>query len=233
MLLTEKQKKGLTKFIKLVLSRRTAASISELIKSPVVLEVEGVSLHPLSRLTTEFADILHNEVTTVHQMFAGSMSGDALLMLDYEVAVMLTNLLRQNNDILIFRQSKIPGNSGPRSQLDISACEVLTEVGNILLNAYLGMLSNLFGGKVSFAMPSFQIELLHELLDSLILSKNEVRYVLVVDTTFQLCDNSVNSQILLVSSVMSLSCLIKAIEPWSEMGVPSLKRTPAAKLAYI
>jgi hypothetical protein len=112
MLLTEKQKNGLTKFIKLVLSRRTAASISELIASPVVLEVEEVSLHPLSRLTTEFADILNNEVTTVHQMFAGSMSGDALLMLDYEVAVMLTNLLRHNSDILRFRQSKIAVNSG-------------------------------------------------------------------------------------------------------------------------
>lgn len=207
MLLTEKQKNGLTEFTKMALARRTAHSLSNIIGAPVLVQISNVSLHPLSLLTREFAEMLPDRVATVHQSFKGSISGDALLLLDYYYALMLMNLLNQNS-------------LAPCDRLDVSACEVLTEVGNLVLNAYLGMLSKMLQRQLSFSIPCFELELLCPLVDSLIVGKNEFRYALVVDTTFQLQERSVKCHLVFVSGVVSLSCLIKAIETWAAIAIP-------------
>ena len=208
MLLTEKQNHGLTQFVKAALSRRPAASISEVIGLPLVLEVGGVSLHPLGQLSNEYASFLPTKIAVVHQIFSGSMAGDALLLIEECSALMFTNWLRKN--------SKHPGLTLP--SLNVSDCEIITEIGNIVLNTYLSMLTKLHAGTISFSVPYFHVKPLTELVNSLVISKNEMRYVIVVHTTFRLSDKSFNGYLLLVSSVLSLSCLIKAIEEsWSEV----------------
>lgn len=199
MLLTEKQKTALTEFMKMVLSTRTATALSDLVDSDVVMEVSTVSLYPLSKLITEFSESFDEDIASVHQTFKGTIHGDALLILNYSFAVMLTNLLRSQTE-------------KPLQNLNISACEVLTEVGNILLNSYISMLGNLMGCQFSFSVPAFQIDTLSTLVKELMLGKNEVRYVLMVDTTFQLYENSVRGYLVFVSGVIPLSCLIKGIE---------------------
>ncbi|VXD25057.1 Chemotaxis protein CheC [Planktothrix serta PCC 8927] len=206
MLLTEKQKIALSKFMKMVLSRRTAKALSELIGFEVVMKISQVSLSPLSKLTTELPNYSQEDIVSIHQMFQGKIEGEALLILNYSFAVMLTNLLR---------------NSSPDGilHLNVSACEVLTEAGNILLNSYGSMLSTLMGCQLTFSIPTFQIEPLPDLVRSLILSKNEMRYVLIVDTTFQFYDNSVKGYLVFVSGVIPLSCLIKGIEASIDLAI--------------
>ncbi|MCT7985099.1 chemotaxis protein CheC [Laspinema sp. A4] len=206
MLLTETQKNGLTEFTKMALARRTAASLSELIGFPVVVQVSNVSLQPLSGLVPEFSELLPNQVATIHQLFTGSITGDALLLVDYYYALMLSNVFRHDSDILPHR-------------LDASACEILTEVGNIVLNAYLGMLSKMLQRQLSFSIPCFDIEELVSLTDSLTIGKNEFRYALVVETLLQFHDKSVPTHLVFVSGVVSISCLIKAIETWASLSV--------------
>lgn len=199
MLLTEKQKMALSEFMRMVLSMRTATALSELIGSDVKMTVAGVSLSPLSKLTLGFPQHFNEDIVSVHQIFKGSISGDALFLLNYSLAVQLTNLLQQNSrDQIVY--------------LNISSCEVLTEAGNILLNSYIGLLGSLMGCQFTFSMPVFQVEPLPDLVKSLMLGRNEVRYFLMVDTTFEFCHNSVRGYLVFVSGVIPLSCLIKGIE---------------------
>ena len=79
------------------------------------------------------------EVASIHQVFGGPVAGDALLLLNHEGAVQLADLLTDGH--------------APSNRLDESAREVLTEVGNILLNACLGMFGNLLDVHVSFSVP--------------------------------------------------------------------------------
>ncbi|SKB15536.1 Chemotaxis protein CheC [Planktothrix sp. PCC 11201] len=208
MLLTEKQKMALSEFMRMVLSMTTATALSELTGSDVKMIVAGVSLSPLSKLTLQFPQHFKEDVVSIHQVFKGSISGDALLLLNYSFAVQLTNLLRHNSkDQIVY--------------LNISACEVLTEAGNILLNSYIGLLGTLMGCQFTFSMPTFQIEPLPDLVKSLMLSRNEVRYVLMVDTTFEFCHNSVKGYLVFVSGVIPLSCLIKGIEASINLTIPN------------
>jgi chemotaxis protein CheC len=201
MQLNERQKDALTELINIAFSR-TAASLSELTGHRVVLDVPNVEIYPVSELTARLAGFLPAELASVHQVFTGTLTGDALLLLNYEGAVMLANLL---TDDALFSQ-----------RLNKSAREVLTEVGNILLNACLGVFGNMLEVRVSFSVPRLHLETLGSLVKSLIIDKEELRYALVIYTAFRLRDSSISGFLVIALSVVSLDRLIQEIEAWED-----------------
>src|SRR5947209_8196662 len=124
MQLTERQNDALAELINIAFSR-TAASLSELTGSRILLDVPKVALYPVDELSARLAEFLPSELASVHQVFTGPLTGDALLLLNYEGAVMLTDLLTDG--------------AVKSNRLNESAREVLAEAGNILLNACLGV----------------------------------------------------------------------------------------------
>ncbi len=215
MLLTNRQKDALIKFMNIALDR-SAVSLSELVGVRVRLELPEVYLHPASGLATHLSGFADSDIATVSQIFKGSMSGNALWLLNYNSAVKLMNLLSDCPDL----DGKPP---------DVSAYEMLTEVGNILLNACLGMLGNLLDMKVFFSMPLLNLQKLNVLLNSLVAGKNELRYSLTVKTTLHLYEHSVSGYISVVLGVPSLYQLIKAIETWADLSVPN---QPAQSISF-
>lgn len=208
MLLTELQQDGFSELINIAFSR-AAASLSELIGKRVLLDVPKVSIHSVNSLSSEFTYFQDEEIATISQVFKGSMSGNAVLMLDYDSALMLTNLIVGNQE-------------APITQLDTSAQEVLTEVGNILLNACLGIFGNLLEIPVIFSVPTLSLNKLDKVLNSMISKDNELRYTLLIRTAMRIVDDSVVGHIALVSSVSSLYCLMRAIETWAEISAHNL-----------
>ncbi len=199
--LTEKQKDALTELINIGFAR-TAASLSELTGHRVLLGVPEVSIHPINDLSSALASFVTGEVATVHQIFTGPVAGDALLLLGYEGAIVLTNLLTDG--------------LATATRLDESSREVLTEVGNILLNACLGMFGNLLHVQVSFSLPRLHLESLDAVLRSLVVGKEGLRYALVVHTAFQLRESEVTGYLVIVLGVSSLDRLIKETESWED-----------------
>ncbi len=194
--LTEQQKDGLTELINIAFAR-TASSLSELTGHRVLLDVPELVVCPISELADALADFSGGEVASVHQIFTGPVAGDALLVLNYEGATMLVDLLSEG--------------PGRPARLDASAREVLAEVGNILLNSCLGMFGNLLQVHVSFSVPRLHLEALHGLVDSLVIAKDEVRYALVAKTAFHLRDCTVSGHLVMVLGVSSLDQLLQAI----------------------
>jgi chemotaxis protein CheC len=199
--LTERQNDSVTELINIAFSR-TAASLSELTGHRVLLDVPQVSLYPISRLSVELSKFLPAEIATVHQVFSGPLAGDALLLLNYDGAVMLTDLLTDEH--------------AQSTRLDESAREVLTEVGNILLNACLGVFGNLLHVWVSFSVPHLHLETLNDLVASVITNKDEVRYALVIYTAFRLRDSAISGYLVIALSVASLDRLIREVERWEQ-----------------
>ena len=139
MLLTDQQKDALTEVINIGFSR-SASSLSELTGHRVLLEVPRVSIHPIQELQSSLGEFVDEEIATVHQIFDGIVSGDAMLMLNQTGALHLSRLLTDAET------------TGDR--LYESDREVLTEVGNILLNACLGTFGNMLKVHIGFAVPA-------------------------------------------------------------------------------
>ncbi len=199
--LTERQNDALTELINIAFSR-TAASLSELTGHRVVLDVPMVAIYPVSELSNRLSEFLPAELASVHQVFTGPLTGDALLVLNYDGAVKLIDVLTDE--------------AVQSGRLNESAREVLTEVGNILLNACLGVFGNLLEVRVSFSVPRLHMETLGQLVRSLVIEKEELRYALVVYTAFRVRESAISGYLVIALSVVSLDRLIQEVEKWEE-----------------
>lgn len=204
MKLTAEQQDALTELINIAFSR-TAAALSDLTSHRVLLDKPTVELYRLSELNAALAGFVKGEIASVHQVFRGPISGDALLLLNYEGAVALASLLSDD-------QNKA-------NRLNASDQEVLTEVGNILLNACLGTFGNLLQVHISFTVPRLHLEALTGLVDSLTINEEPLRYALVVFTNFRLRESTVGGYLVVVLGVQSLDRLIQSVEQWSDAEV--------------
>ena len=199
MKITERQSDALSELINIAFAR-TGAALSELTGHRVVLSAPEVAIYRTEQLRGALAKFVPGDVASIHQVFAGPVAGDALLLLNYAGAVQLTDLLTESHN--------------PSNFLDESAREVLTEVGNILLNACLGMFGNLLNVHVTFSVPRLHLETLDELIANTTTGKPEMHYALVVYTAFQLRDSSVKGFLVIVLSVASLDRLIQEVDVW-------------------
>jgi chemotaxis protein CheC len=179
---------------------RAAASLSQLTGHRVLLEVPHVTIHPIDEVSESLERMIQTDVASVHQIFGGPVSGDALLILDQVGASILKELLTNEPALPL--------------SIDASAREVLTEVGNILLNACLGTFGNLLKVQVTFSVPQLNLESLGAILETLRVSQEGMTYALVVHAGFKLRDNEVRGFLVIVLSVASLDRLLRAVEEW-------------------
>lgn len=199
MKLSERQRDALSELINIAFAR-TGAALSELTGYRVLLDPPEVAVYRTEELRDALAKFVPGDVASIHQVFGGPVAGDALLLLNYAGALQLTDLLTDGHQ--------------PSSFLDESAREVLTEVGNILLNACLGMFGNLLNVRVTFSVPRLHLETLDELIASTTSDNTEMHYALVVYTAFQIRDSSVKGFLVIVLSVSSLDRLIQEVDVW-------------------
>jgi len=201
--LTQTQQDALIELLNIGFGR-AAASLSELTGHRVLLEVPQVSVHPIDDLNRTLRVYLDDQGASVHQIFSGPVGGDALLILNHAAAGMLKELLTNEPPLPL--------------PIDASAREVLTEVGNILLNACLGTFGNILHVQVSFSVPHLNLDTLHDVMKSLIVNREGLRYALVVHAGFKLRDAEVKGYLVIVLSVASLDRLIRAVEDWERRG---------------
>ena len=125
--LTPEHRESLTELINIGYGR-AASALSELTGRRIVLDVPKVDVFPVERVGKALSEVMRGEVASVHQVFSGPVSGNALLLLDRDAAMLLNSLLLDQP---------------VSSRLDAAGREALIEVGNIVLNACLGVFGNL------------------------------------------------------------------------------------------
>ncbi len=200
--LNDEQKDALTELINIAFSR-AAAALSDLTGHRVGINVPQIAIHPIGELSKNLERFVVGEVASVHQIFSGPVAGDAMLMLNLEGANILIDLLTE--------EAKTKGS------IDETGREILTEIGNIILNACLGMFGNLLKVHVTFSVPMLHLESLNAMLDTLIIGQEELRYALVIYTTFSLKGSAVTGYMIMVLGVASLDRLIHAVEDWAQI----------------
>jgi chemotaxis protein CheC len=197
--MTERQTDALEELVNIAFGL-TASKLSEIAGRRVVLEAPVVAIHPMANLARELGLFVTGEVATVHQVFDGPVSGDAILLLNYEGAISLSNLLVEEQ----LRSSRFDASTG----------EVLTEVGNMLLSACLGVFGNVLQVRVNFSVPRLHLDSLAHFLTSITINNNELRYAVLITASFKIVDQGVDGRIVIVLGVSSLERLIEAIERW-------------------
>jgi chemotaxis protein CheC len=199
--LTAHQKDGLSELINIGFGR-AAAALSKLTGQRVQLEVPQVAICPIEELSKQLRPMVSGEIASVHQIFSGPVVGDALLVIDQHSAAILKELLTNEPALPL--------------EIDASAREVLTEIGNILLNACLGTFGNLLHVQVSFSVPHLTLETLDGVVSSIAVGRQGLRYALIVHAAFRLKNSSLTGYLVIVLSVASIERLMGALERWEQ-----------------
>jgi chemotaxis protein CheC len=197
MFLTETQKDAITELINIGFSK-SAASLSELTGYRILLGAPEVRVLPIDELANVLSEIIFDKIVTVHQIFKGPISGDAMLILNHKDSKKLVNLLLDGKN--------------EENLTAASIRDVLSEVGNILLNSCLGMFGNILKVRITFTVPQLQLETLDNLIKTISIDNMEISYALMVSMNFQLRDKSINSYMVLVLGITSLEQLLTEIE---------------------
>ena len=177
---------------------RAAASLSELTGQRILVELPRLWVCPIEETHLRLRELIEGELATVHQIFMGSMTGDAILVLEYEAASRLAALLT-NGDV------------AADGRLDQSAREVLTEVGNVILSSCLSAFGDMLHVSVTFSVPRIHVESLEGMLRSLKVESDELHYTLLAATRFRLTEGEVGGYLLIAVGIASLELISKSL----------------------
>ncbi|HKQ36488.1 MAG TPA: chemotaxis protein CheC [Verrucomicrobiae bacterium] len=204
--LTPSQHEALTELINIGYGR-AAAALSELTGRRINLDAPKVAIYPIDQISRALHSVLSGDVASVHQVFSGPVSGNALLLLDHKAALLL-NALLLNTPV------------HPRS-FQADEREALTEVGNIVLNACLGVFGNLLQVHVTFSVPRLDIESVDGVMHSISVGSQELQYALMVHTHFNVRDSTVRGYLVIILGITSFSRLVEELQNWEKRQLAS------------
>lgn len=178
---------------------RAAASLSELTGQRVLVDLPRLWVCSMGELKERLLEVVSGDLATVHQIFGGEMAGDAVLLLEYEKAVLLADLMTGGEVAL-------------GGKLDQSAREVIAEIGNVVLSSCLGAFGNMLHVAVSFSVPRIHIESLDGMLRSIVIeSDSGTPYALVAATRFGLSELEISGYLVVVIGVKSLELVSRTL----------------------
>ena len=169
-----------------------AAALSEMINDEIKLSVPGVEF--VSRL--EAAHIIGSKAKTdvsgVHQHFQGAFDGDAMLLFPEEQSLELVRAVLQHDDLSL-------------QDLTDMEQEAMTEIGNVILNACLCCMTDMFGKEMQgdIDIPEFVKGLLAQIFSAEVEIESEV-IVLLLNMDFAVDTRSVQGYVTFLMDVDSV-----------------------------
>jgi chemotaxis protein CheC len=198
MKLTELESDALNELFNIGL-HRAAASLSDLTGKRVVVDLPRLWVCSMTELKDRLLEVVQGDLATVHQFFGGAIAGDAVLLLEYEKAVMLADMMTSGDVAL-------------GGRLDQSAREVIAEIGNVVLSSCLGAFGNVLQVAVSFSVPRIHIESLDGMMRSVVIGQDQgIPYALVAATRFTLSGLEISGYLIVVIGVKSLELVSQAL----------------------
>lgn len=179
-----RHKDAFTELINIAMGR-AANALSGLLEKRVVLTVPYFEMLKASELRDYFENKLKTIGVAVEQRFSGVINGVATIALPYEDALTLVRVLLSTDKDL--------------DRLAPSEHTVLAEVGNIVLNAAISILSNQLNTRFSISVPDVFIKKSGEdLLNSLMLYCKDSEHAIVLLSHLTISEVEIVSYLLLL-----------------------------------
>jgi len=164
------------------------ASLSTMVRQEVLLSVPVIRILSQHKVPKQLYDNPPTTISGVRQSFSGEFTGSALL------------LFTDENSISLVRA--VLGESLPLAQLSEMEEEAITEIGNIILNACISSLANVFQEHLNSDTPEY----LHEELDELFAEdEGDDSFVLLLKMTFQIAQQDITGHVTFVMDIASIT----------------------------
>ena len=203
--LTPAQMDGLAEVINIGVGS-AASFLNDIIDAHITLEVPRVRLFPFEKLPLIESKFGEDLVSCVVQTFQADYTGTAALVFPPESATRLV--------------SAVTGEDITSVELDAVRSGVLTEIGNIVINAILGTMGNLLQTSLEFSLPEYRQMKIAEFVSPESVH-NQDGFIILAEASFEIETLRINSYILLIFELASIDLLISMIDNATSDVVPS------------
>ncbi|HOJ44227.1 MAG TPA: response regulator [Syntrophorhabdaceae bacterium] len=177
-------KEAFTELINVAMGR-AAYALSTLLQKKIILKVPHFEMMSASRLHEYFTDKLNEVGVAVQQRFSGVINGVATLALPYKDALSLVRVLISADKAL--------------ERLTPSEQTVLAEVGNIVLNGAISILSNQLKTRLSISIPDVYLKKSGiDVLNSIVLYCNDAEHAIVLLSHLTISEIEIISYLILL-----------------------------------
>ncbi|MEW5007804.1 MAG: chemotaxis protein CheC [Cycloclasticus sp.] len=171
------------------------ASLSTMVRQEVLLSVPVIRVLAQQKVPNQLYDKPPHTISGVRQSFSGEFCGDALL------------LFTDENSISLVRA--VLGETLPLAQLSEMEEEAITEIGNIILNACISSLANVFHEHLNSDTPEYIHEELNDLFTE---GERDDCFVLLLKMSFQLAEQSIIGHVTFIMDIESITKVRKQID---------------------
>jgi chemotaxis protein CheC len=174
-------------------SGNAAVALSSMVDKKVMLSVPNASLVPLVRVS----DLVGGAETTVAGVYlhiTGEASGSMLLLLEEASAYDLAKLMVS---------------ADPASPLTTMEQSALQETGSILAGSYLNALSQMTGLLLRPSVPGYALDMAGAIIDFILIEISQSEdHVLVIETEFDVEEQTIKGHLILFPDLGSLSIIL-------------------------
>lgn len=175
----------------------TASSLSEISGNEVSMTIPNVELVPWSKYKETMGDNTDDNLISVSEAFSGGFSGEAVLIFFVDKSMDLVRSMIGDLDY--------------KDEFTDMEEEVLTEIGNILLNSCIAAFSNTLMKEFQTELPKFNRGPLEKLLPG-INSDNDAnsneKFILLAQIGFSVQDKEIKGQLALILTLSAVRSLI-------------------------
>jgi chemotaxis protein CheC len=186
---------------------RAADGLSQLVKNEVLLSSPSVSFCQPETAHKDLLGAKLSKLSAVSQDYSGPFDAKAMLVFPEIHALEIVRLMVGANDLSIDEISEF-------------AQEALCEVGNIILNACMSALADIFHVVLEGDLPVHHFGDSQTLIGSHLSKPDEAPTILLLQVDMSISDNSIHGQIVFLMSITSLATLIQLVDRYlSEQGL--------------
>lgn len=170
---------------------RSASSLNQFLNKRISLQVPVVEVLAYEEVKTKLSLTQNSKLSIVKMGFKGGLTGLSELVFPTEGAAEIVRLVSENSSSTDAFDNQIKTNT-------------LTEIGNVILNALVGTLSNLLKTRLRYSLPQYYECAPHELLDS---NTPISKYVIYAETHFGVVKENITGSFILFLEVGSFEIL--------------------------
>ncbi len=194
--LTELQKDGIGELLNIGMGN-AADSLSQMVGEEVLLSVPDIQLLPTSSVESELANA-KTEMSAVSQEFEGAFKGNALLLFPENKSLELVWALLEG--------------SVEKDQIPEMEEDALSEVGNVIINACIGTLSNMLDDAINSDFPQFRRGEYGAIIKEISDKTEEDPIMLFMHIDFKLKSKDIDGYVAIVMDVGSLEEFLLKID---------------------
>jgi len=178
---------------------RAAKSLSELgpEKSRVNLSVPEVNIVKVDELVSQIKEVSGDYICLVGEKYHGPFAGTAVVMYSHESSLQLVRIMLDSHF--------------PLDKMTEMESDALCEVGNIILNACLATLANLFKLRIDRELPEVKIGGPREVLETYLDLKNQDE-VLYLRMAFSIQKQDIVGHISFLLATEKIQVLLELLE---------------------